>query len=73
MIFEYDLPAFVAVRAAKTFKTVLASFPRSPSTDTTNSVKRRRCSKQACRYFFFLSFSAASRTLSDVFNAYEVA
>jgi hypothetical protein len=69
MPFEYDLPAFVAVRATKTFKTGLASFPSIPSTDTTNGVKCGRCSKQACRYSFFLSFSAASRTLSDGFNA----
>jgi hypothetical protein len=39
MTFEYDLPDFVAVRAVDIFKTVLASFLRSPSTDTTNGVK----------------------------------
>jgi hypothetical protein len=39
MMFEYVFPALVAVLAAKTFKTVFASFPIKPSTDTINGVK----------------------------------
>jgi hypothetical protein len=39
MRFEYVCPVLVAVLAARTFKTVVASFPIKPSTDTINGVK----------------------------------
>jgi hypothetical protein len=39
MTSEYVFPALVAVLAAMTFKTVFASFPIKPSTETINCVK----------------------------------
>jgi hypothetical protein len=39
LTFEYIFPALVAVLAARTFKTVCASFRIKPPTDTLNGVK----------------------------------
>jgi hypothetical protein len=39
MMFEYVFPALVAVLAARTFKSVFASFPIKPSTDKIHGVK----------------------------------
>jgi hypothetical protein len=39
MTFEYVFPALVAVLAARTFKTIFASFLIKPSTDTIHGVK----------------------------------
>jgi hypothetical protein len=67
MTFEYLFPDLVAVLAARTFKTVFASFPIKPSTDTINGVKRGRRLRHGCKYFFFFRRYAALRTLLGSF------
>jgi hypothetical protein len=53
------LPRFLASKAESFFSKVFALLPKTPSIETTNGEKSRRCPRQASRYFFFFSHSWA--------------
>ena len=70
---EYGSFYFLARRLAIRLRVASAPTPRRPSTDAMNGVKCRRSLRQACRYFFFFSFSEVSRQLSVVLDWWDMA
>ena len=61
-VYEQGSSHFVARWLAISFSVASVSTPKSLSTETTKVVRCRLCFSQAQGYFFFLAFSAVSRT-----------